>query len=75
LFGKTPLKTQNDYIFQKFGGGHGPFRPSLATPMISSVNHLKNVGWAGTCSQRWATATLLIASASLLQLVKFNKKN
>jgi len=26
LFGKTPLKAQNHYIFQKFGG-HGPFGP------------------------------------------------
>jgi len=25
LFGKTPLKAQNDYIFQKFAGDHGPF--------------------------------------------------
>jgi len=33
LFGKTPLKAQNDYIFQKFGG-HGPFGPSLATPIF-----------------------------------------
>jgi len=32
LFGKTPLKAQNDYIFQKFGG-HGPLSP-LATPMV-----------------------------------------
>jgi len=27
LFGKTLLKTQNDHVFQKFGGGHGPFAP------------------------------------------------
>jgi len=26
LFGKTPLKAQNDYIFKAFGG-HGPFGP------------------------------------------------
>jgi len=25
LFGKTPLKAQNDYVFQKFGWGNGPF--------------------------------------------------
>jgi len=25
LFRKTPLQAQNDYIFQKFGGRHGPF--------------------------------------------------
>jgi len=28
LFRKTPLKAQNDYIFFKFGEGHGPFGPS-----------------------------------------------
>jgi len=33
LFGKTPLKAQNDYIFQKFGGVMSPFSP-LATPMV-----------------------------------------
>jgi len=27
LFGKTPLKAQNDYIFQKFGGGMAPLAP------------------------------------------------
>jgi len=27
LFGKTPLKAQNDYVFQKFEGSHGPFAP------------------------------------------------
>jgi len=31
LFEKTPLKAQNDYIFQ-IVGGHGP---PLATPMLS----------------------------------------
>jgi len=30
LFGKTLLKAQNDYIFQKFAGAMGP----LATPMV-----------------------------------------
>jgi len=27
LFGKTPLIAQNDYVFQEFGEGHGPFGP------------------------------------------------
>jgi len=27
LFGKTPLKAQNDYIFQKFGGKMAPLPP------------------------------------------------
>ena len=27
MFIKTPLKAQNDYIFQKLGG-HGPFGPT-----------------------------------------------
>jgi len=27
LFGKTPLKAQNDYIFQKFGGAMAPLAP------------------------------------------------
>jgi len=27
LFRKTPLKAQNDYIFQKFGEGNCPFGP------------------------------------------------
>jgi len=35
LFGKTPLKAQNDYVFQKFGGGHGAFGP-LAMPMFGA---------------------------------------
>jgi len=39
LFGKTLLKAQNDYVIQKFGG-HGPFDPSLATPMIDPVTIL-----------------------------------
>jgi len=34
LFRKTPLKAQNDYIFYKFGGRHGPFGHPLATPML-----------------------------------------
>jgi len=29
LFRKRPLKAQNDYIFYKFGGRHGPFGPPL----------------------------------------------
>jgi len=29
LFRKTLLKAQNDYIFYKFGGRHGPFSPPL----------------------------------------------
>jgi len=29
-----PLKAQNDYIFYKFGGRHGPFGTPLATPML-----------------------------------------
>jgi len=33
LFGKTLLKAQNDYIFQKFGGAR-PLWPPLATPMF-----------------------------------------
>jgi len=33
LFEGTPLKAQNDYLFEKFGG-HGPPGPSLATSMI-----------------------------------------
>ena len=32
MFGKTPLKAQNDYVFQTFGGPW-PFWPPLATPM------------------------------------------
>ena len=32
LFGKTPLKAQNDYIFQTFWEGMAPLAP-LATPM------------------------------------------
>jgi len=36
LFRKTPLKAQNDYIFYKFGGVHGPFGPLLATPMFGN---------------------------------------
>jgi len=27
-------EAQNDYIFYKFGGRHGPFGPPLATPML-----------------------------------------
>jgi len=27
LFGRTPLKTQNDYIFKKFLGGMAPLGP------------------------------------------------
>jgi len=27
LFGQTPIKAQNNYIFQKFGGAMAPFAP------------------------------------------------
>jgi len=29
LFGKTPLKAQNEYIFQKFGGVMAPLPPPV----------------------------------------------
>ena len=34
LFRKTPIKAQNDYIFQKFWGTMAPLAP-LATPMCA----------------------------------------
>jgi len=35
-----PLKAQNDYIFQKFGGVR-PLCPPLATPMSLPIHHMK----------------------------------
>jgi len=36
FFWKNASKAQNDYIFQKFGGGMAPF-PPLATPMVAAI--------------------------------------
>jgi len=51
LFGKTPFKTQNDYVFQTFWGAMALLAP-LATPMLGLVSHCF---WEGDSSEEIST--------------------